>query len=55
VNGAARTTGECTRRVVRGGSWNYNPRALRSAYRDWFTKVIRNNLIGFRLARTLSP
>jgi formylglycine-generating enzyme required for sulfatase activity len=39
-------------RVVRGGSWNNNPRNLRAAQRNRNTD--ENNNIGFRLARTLS-
>jgi hypothetical protein len=38
--------------VVRGGSWNNNPRNLRAAQRNRNTD--ENNNIGFRLASTLS-
>jgi formylglycine-generating enzyme required for sulfatase activity len=38
------------RRVLRGGSWNYNPRNCRSANRYWDIPVSRiNDLIGFRV------
>jgi formylglycine-generating enzyme required for sulfatase activity len=43
------------RRVVRGGSWGYDPRSLRAAFRFRYTPVNRDNYIGFRLARTLNP
>jgi formylglycine-generating enzyme required for sulfatase activity len=52
-DGTARTDGDCSRRVVRGGSWNGNPRNLRSANRDWNDAADRNNDVGFRVARTL--
>jgi retron-type reverse transcriptase len=39
-------------RVVRGGSWNNNPRNLRAAARNRNTD--ENNNVGFRLASTLS-
>jgi formylglycine-generating enzyme required for sulfatase activity len=47
--------GDAGVRVVRGGSWNNNPRFLRAALRLRDTSVNRNNGVGFRLARTLSP
>jgi len=55
TNGSAWESGDASRRVVRGGSWFDFPRYLRSASRDWGTATDRDNDIGFRLARTLSP
>ncbi len=54
-DGSARTDGDCGRRAVRGGSWAYGPQDLRSAFRDWFASGGRDNVLGFRLARTLNP
>jgi formylglycine-generating enzyme required for sulfatase activity len=54
-NGRARATGDCTRRVVRGGSWSDDPRFLRSANRLKYSAAYRNDDQGFRLARTLDP
>lgn len=39
-------------RVVRGGSWNANPFAMRAAMRDWNLPDFRNKNIGFRCARS---
>ena len=39
-------------RVIRGGSWDYRPRFVRSANRSWGGPGSRFNFIGFRLART---
>jgi formylglycine-generating enzyme required for sulfatase activity len=52
-NGGARTTGDCSRNVVRGGSWVSNPKYLRAAFRFGITAGTRGSLFGFRLARTL--
>ena len=54
-NGSARTSGDCTRRVLRGGSWRSFPLYLRAADRIWLITDLRNDNIGFRLARTLNP
>jgi formylglycine-generating enzyme required for sulfatase activity len=54
-DGRARTTGNCHRRVVRGGSCFINPRLLRSAYRHGRIPDDRSDDFGFRLARTLNP
>ncbi|MBF0372592.1 MAG: formylglycine-generating enzyme family protein [Alphaproteobacteria bacterium] len=47
------TTGDCKRRVVRGGSWSNLPRDLRSATRSRYGAGNRSGDLGFRLARTL--
>ena len=54
-DGSAWESGNCGRRVLRGGSWYNNPRYLRSAIRNWYTTGNRNNNAGFRVARTLTP
>lgn len=38
--------------MKRGGSWNNNPRNLRSANRNRNTAGNRNNNLGFRLAQS---
>ena len=43
----------CSLRVLRGGSWNNNPRNLRSANRNRNGTENRNNDNGIRVARTL--
>ena len=48
-------TGECERRVLRGGSWGDVPWLLRSADRGKNDSSIRDLKIGFRIARTLTP
>jgi formylglycine-generating enzyme required for sulfatase activity len=52
-DGSARTGPDCSRHVVRGGSFYNIPSWIRSARRHWFSTVIRNPVIGFRVARTL--
>ena len=55
LNGDAWTTGDCTHRVVRGGSWLSNPWFLRAGIRGWIDFGRRVNPLGFRVARTLTP
>ena len=45
--------GNCGRSVLRGGSWNSDPRFLRSAARFWYITELRYINVGFRVARTL--
>jgi formylglycine-generating enzyme required for sulfatase activity len=47
--------GDCRRRIVRGGAWSDIPVTLRAASRHWIPAVIRANLLGFRVGRTLTP
>ena len=52
--GEAWTSGDCSRRVVRGGSWGNEPASVRSALRLWNDAADRyDRFIGFRVARTL--
>ena len=55
MNSSARTDGDCSRRVVRGGSWYYDFQKLRSATRDKNSTDNRFNSLGFRVGRTLPP
>jgi formylglycine-generating enzyme required for sulfatase activity len=52
-DGRPNETGTACDRVIRGGSWDYDPRDLRSAYRGRHSPDLRNGNLGFRLARTL--
>ena len=47
--------GNCSNRVIRGGSWLDHPRFLRSAARTQFLSRSRHEFIGFRIALTLEP
>ena len=52
-DGNARLKGDCSRRVVRGGSWVDFALDLRSAYRAGDPRTFRSNAEGFRLARDM--
>jgi formylglycine-generating enzyme required for sulfatase activity/HEAT repeat protein len=40
---------ENARRLLRGGSWNYDPANCRSAYRNWSSPDDRSSFYGFRV------
>ena len=55
VNGTAwEDGGDQGRRILRGGSWLYNPRYLRSALRNGFSATLSNDIVGFRVVRDLN-
>lgn len=53
VDGSAWAAGDCSMRVVRGGSWDDAPTGLRAAYRVGSPTTIRVYSRGFRVARDL--
>ena len=55
ATGAAWENGACDERILRGGSWNSRIWNLRSSRRMMRAAADRSNLIGFRVARTLTP
>ena len=55
ADGSAWESGDCERRVLRGGSWFNGPGNLRSANRSGFPAGYRLDDDGFRVARTLTP
>ena len=52
VDGSVRNGGDCTRHVVRGGSWASSPTQVRSAARASQPSSYRASDLGFRIART---
>ena len=52
---AWRSEDNCIRRVIRGGSWLYGAKPLRSASRDWAPPDTGRDDVGFRIARVLAP
>jgi formylglycine-generating enzyme required for sulfatase activity/tRNA A-37 threonylcarbamoyl transferase component Bud32 len=55
TDGSAWETGNSSRRVVRGGSWNFDPWYCRSASRYGTSRDARDNNDGFRIVCLLSP
>lgn len=51
--GQAQTAGDCSFRVVRGGSWVNRPKNLRAAERGIHYVANRSGNLGFRVARSL--
>lgn len=52
-DGSAWTSGDCSRRMGRGGSWYASPGSTHSAHRSKASRTISDNGRGFRLARDL--
>ena len=50
TDGSARTSGDCSVRVMRGGSWEHSAWYLRSARHGGFARSGGNSDLGFRLA-----
>jgi formylglycine-generating enzyme required for sulfatase activity len=48
------TSGDCRRRMTRGGSWYSGAQGLRSTNRNDLSAVYRVDGVGFRVARTLN-
>ena len=53
TDGTAWQSGDCGRRVVRGGSWDADLSVVRSANRRGIPTSNRITTFGFRVARTL--
>ena len=51
TDGRAWESGDCSRRLTRGGSWYYGPSGLRSAYREGLSRSDRFHNVGLRLAQ----
>ena len=52
-DGSAWTTGDCTSRIIRGGSWDYDAEYLRSGSRLAYAIDTRDVWLGFRVGRSL--
>ena len=55
TDGSAWDSGNCSQRVLRGGSWRESPSILRSAVRGRNSTAFRYYINGFRVARTITP
>jgi formylglycine-generating enzyme len=53
TDGSAWTTGNCSQRIARGGSWWYVPSSVRSASRAYGTTEWQTEDFGFRVAMSL--
>lgn len=53
TDGAARATGNCAEREMRGGSWFTAPAYVSLTYRNHFTADYRSNSVGFRVVREI--
>ena len=49
TDGSAWLSGKSSDKVLRGGSWSFNPVICRSAFRYDFSRVDRFDAVGFRV------
>ena len=54
TDGSSWYSGDCTRRITRGGSWLHGPSELRATYRRGSAADFRNFTLGFRVARAVN-
>ena len=54
-DGRAQTRGQCSIRMMRGGSWKDKPWDMRTSHRGLGADDKRSDTAGFRVARTLTP
>jgi formylglycine-generating enzyme required for sulfatase activity len=55
ADGSAWVTGDCSKRVIRAGSWYYPSALVQSFFRYWVKLDASSTGTGFRVARTLVP
>ena len=53
ADGSARESGECKKRVLRGGAWNFLPTSSRASLRYYDISTERDKDSGFRVAKSL--
>jgi formylglycine-generating enzyme required for sulfatase activity len=50
IDGSVWKGGDESSRVLRGGSWFFYPIIARAASRSWYDRIVRNGIVGFRVA-----
>lgn len=53
IDGSARQTGDCAKRILRGGDWQDAAPGLRSARRHWASRDFPMPRVGLRVARDI--